>query len=96
VQLGATAALLVRSDEAPEAVAERVTQAAGAQVDAVIDCAGYEPSMRAALRAARSGGCVVLVGMGQEEMALPVVEASMREIDILGSFRYCNTVSLGQ
>jgi hypothetical protein len=30
--------------------------------------------------------------MGQEDMALPMALASIREIDIYGSFRYCNTV----
>lgn len=40
-----------------------------------------------------SGGKVVLVGMGQEEMQLGLGEACIREVDILGSFRYCNTVS---
>lgn len=48
--------------------------------------------MQTAIKAARSGGRVVLVGMGQEQMSVPLVEASVREVDILGSFRYCNTV----
>ena len=34
----------------------------------------------------------MLVGMGQEVMTLPMAQASIREIDIYGSFRYCNTV----
>jgi len=36
----------------------------------------------------------VLVGMGQENMKLPMALASIREIDIYGSFRYCNTVGV--
>lgn len=31
--------------------------------------------------------------MGQAEMKLPLGSASIREVDILGSFRYKNTVS---
>lgn len=46
-----------------------------------------------ALAAAAAGGRVVLVGMGQTEMSLPIGSASIREVDILGCFRYRNTVS---
>lgn len=41
-----------------------------------------------ALKACADGGRVVLVGMGQEEMSLGLVEACIREVDIVGSFRW--------
>ena len=49
--------------------------------------------MQTAIRACASGGRVVLVGMGQDDMELPMTLASVREVDIFGSWRYCNTVS---
>ena len=48
--------------------------------------------VQTAIAACEPGGRIVLVGMGQDNMTLPMALASIREIDIYGSFRYCNTV----
>ena len=47
--------------------------------------------MLAGLRAVRPGGTVVLVGMGADEMTLPVAALQSREIVLTGTFRYANT-----
>lgn len=44
------------------------------------------------IAACQRGGRVVLVGMGQDDMTLPMTLAATSEIDIYGSFRYVNTV----
>ena len=49
-------------------------------------------AMQAALRSCSTGGKVVLVGMGDELMKLDMTHAATHEIDIIGSFRYANTV----
>ena len=42
-------------------------------------------------QATRSGGVVVLVGLGSEMATIPLINAAVREVDIRGVFRYCNT-----
>ena len=60
-------------------------------VDAFLDCSGAPPAVLAGLRAVRPGGTVVLVGMGADEMTLPVAALQSREIVLTGTFRYANT-----
>lgn len=57
-----------------------------------IECCGYEQALRVGLQATRSGGKLVLVGMGveTENPKLPLTECIFREVDILGVFRYVN------
>ena len=51
---------------------------------------GWRPG-RLCIRATRSGGKCVLVGIGaKSEATIPLGEATGREVDLLGVFRYCN------
>jgi L-iditol 2-dehydrogenase len=81
-ELGATAVL----DPADGSPAEQ-----GVQVDAFIDCSGAPPAVRAGFASVRRAGSVVLVGMGADEVTIPVSVVQNRELVVTGTFRYANT-----
>ncbi|NLM11387.1 MAG: zinc-binding dehydrogenase [Clostridiaceae bacterium] len=60
--------------------------------DAVFECTGARECAVSAIKSARSGGNVVVIGMGSDDMTqIPLLDAVCREISIHGSFRYRNT-----
>ncbi|CAD6564936.1 MAG: hypothetical protein ASARMPREDX12_004511 [Alectoria sarmentosa] len=61
--------------------------------DVVLECTGVEACTQAAIYATRPGGKVMIVGMGNPVQTLPISAAALREVDILGTFRYANTYS---
>ncbi len=74
-----------------EVETEVVAALGGEKVDLALDCAGFGSTMQSALLVTKNGGRVGLVGMGQDEMKLRMAEASIKEIDVVGVFRYANT-----
>ncbi|KAH6660452.1 chaperonin 10-like protein [Truncatella angustata] len=64
-------------------------------VDITFECTGKETCMHICLYATRPGGKLVMVGMGTPIQMLPMSAAHLREIDILGIFRYANTYPTG-
>ena len=63
--------------------------------DVTFECTGKEVCMHTALYATRPGGKVIMVGMGTPIQTLPMSVAHLREVDILGIFRYANTYATG-
>lgn len=61
------------------------------RVDAFIDASGATPAVLSGLRSVRPGGVVVLVGMGADDIALPIPVIQNNELVITGVFRYANT-----
>lgn len=49
-----------------------------ADIDVTFDCAGFSKTMSTALNATRAGGKVCLVGMGHNEMTVPLTPAAAR------------------
>ncbi|GAA1817579.1 NAD(P)-dependent alcohol dehydrogenase [Agromyces neolithicus] len=63
----------------------------GLDVDVFIDASGAAPAVRAGIRAVRAAGRVILVGLGNDDVELPVSYIQNREIWLSGVFRYANT-----
>jgi L-iditol 2-dehydrogenase len=61
------------------------------EVDVFIDASGAAPAIRAGIHAVAPAGRVVLVGMGADDVELPVTRIQTREITLTGVFRYANT-----
>lgn len=64
-------------------------------VDMTFECTGKEACMHTSLYATRPGGKVIMVGMGTPIQTLPMSAAHLREVDMLGIFRYANTYGTG-
>ncbi|KAF2866188.1 chaperonin 10-like protein [Massariosphaeria phaeospora] len=65
------------------------------EVDAVFECTGVPSCVQASIYATRPGGKILLIGMGTPIQTLPISAAALREVDILGVFRYANTYPTG-
>lgn len=63
----------------------------GVGADAFIECSGATPAVLAGLDALRGAGVAVLVGLGAEEMTLPVQQIMNKELTLTGVFRYVDT-----
>ncbi|XP_038072518.1 sorbitol dehydrogenase-like [Patiria miniata] len=92
-KLGAHHALRVDTRDAEE-MARRVEAAMGCKPEISIECTGAEPSIQTGIYATKSGGVLVLVGLGPLTVNVPMVSAALREVDIRGIWRYANCYPL--
>lgn len=60
-------------------------------VDAFIECSGAVPAIQSGIKAVRPAGSVILVGMGADEVPLPLPLIQDRELIVTGVFRYART-----
>lgn len=87
-KMGATHVFDAREDA--EAIVKEATNGRG--VDLAIECAGAEPALVSCLKTAKSGGTIVVVGLGDNSnYTLPLVELAVKELDLKGIFRYAYT-----
>ncbi|KAK8198604.1 hypothetical protein M8818_006471 [Zalaria obscura] len=75
-------------------VSDRESQAVG-EVDVVFECTGVPACVQAGIYATKPGGRVMLIGMGVPVQTLALSAAALREVDLVGVFRYANTYPEG-
>jgi L-iditol 2-dehydrogenase len=75
-----------------EELAKEICSKAGLEsgFDRVFECTGVPPCVQLGIYAAIAGGKLILVGMGSPVQTLPLGAAMLREVDIIGVFRYAN------
>uniref|UniRef100_A0A2N9FVH1 Enoyl reductase (ER) domain-containing protein n=1 Tax=Fagus sylvatica TaxID=28930 RepID=A0A2N9FVH1_FAGSY len=69
----------------------KIQSAMGSGIDVSFDCVGFDKTMSTALNATRPGGKVCLIGLPRSETTVPLTPAAVREVDVIGIFRYRNT-----
>ncbi|CAI7632048.1 unnamed protein product [Penicillium crustosum] len=81
--------------ENAQKVAAKLIEAVGAKDGLVVhgftrvyDCTGVPACVQAGIYASAPGGVLVQIGMGNPIQTLPVGAAALREVDIIGVFRY--------
>jgi len=84
-RLGATLAVDVREAELGTALAQ------SRRPDVLIECSGHPGITGDGIRALAPNGTAVLVGMGGDELPLPLSVVQERELTVTGTFRYANT-----
>lgn len=57
----------------------------------LLECSGHPPVVAEGIRALAAAGRAVLVGMGGDELPLPLSYVQEHEIEVTGTFRYANT-----
>ncbi|ORY13570.1 chaperonin 10-like protein [Clohesyomyces aquaticus] len=77
------------------AAVKRSTDEEVGEVDYVFECTGVPSCLQTAIYATRPGGRIMLIGMGSPIQTLPISAAALREVDLVGVFRYRDTYPRG-
>lgn len=72
-----------------------VGSSSDALFDVVFECTGVEACVQTSIYATTPGGAVMMIGMGTPIQTLPMSAAALREVDLLGVFRYARTYEYG-
>jgi L-iditol 2-dehydrogenase len=84
--------LKVEIGQTPEDFSERLhTLMEGTEPAIAIECTGVESSIAGAIQSVKFGGTVFVIGVGKNEIRMPFMRCSTREVDLKFQYRYANT-----
>ena len=63
----------------------------GIEPAVAMECTGVESSIAGAIQTVKFGGKVFVIGVGKNEIKIPFMRLSTREVDLQFQYRYCNT-----
>ncbi|XP_014223822.1 sorbitol dehydrogenase-like [Trichogramma pretiosum] len=92
-KLGADGELLIVNPDSIEENIKNIKTLFEGFPNITIDATGVQSTINLALLVTEKGGSVVLVGMGSNEVKLPLIQALTKEVDIKSVFRYANDYS---
>jgi L-iditol 2-dehydrogenase len=72
-------------------VSEQPLAAAGFEPDVLLECSGNARATMEAINTVARAGRVVLIGMGGDELSIPLPYVQDHELVLTGAFRYANT-----
>lgn len=87
-KLGVTGVIAIGKGDSEDDLVRKIQQVLGGPADRVLECTGSQPGMRVSIKATRNAGRICLVGLGNKDVQLPMVDAISREIDIVTCMRY--------
>ncbi|XP_049871678.1 sorbitol dehydrogenase-like [Pectinophora gossypiella] len=90
-QLAADHTLLLKKDSSDEEVVDQIVGALGCRPDVTFDACGYASAQRIAMLVTKTAGVVLVVGIADAVVEVPLSQALLREVDIRGSYRIVNT-----
>lgn len=81
----------VERESAEDSAKAIIAKFGGIEPAIALECTGVESSVSSAIWAVKFGGKVFVIGVGKNEMTLPFMRLSVREIDLQFQYRYSNT-----
>jgi len=84
--------LHVKIGQSPEEFAKRVAELTeGDEPSVAMECTGVESSISGAIHSVKFGGTVFVIGVGKNEIKMPFMQCSVKEVDLKFQYRYSNT-----